>query len=334
MKKLLQTKEFVKELMIDAFKDAIPEVRELQTFPMIVRDIQLPEDKFSDDEENFGKVDSYHWLWLLPNGKAIIFSKSYGLCYLNRHPSKFEVLYDTRIKIWFDGYNNTSKVTSYIYQRPTQDENSYAESEGVAVEFLFTDSLVAVPPYFEALEANELVNISKQKQLLDSWKKTKHNLIGFEVSVFLNGFILESDYEYYKNLVQGIDRKQLALERGGRRVSNPVDFRIGENYASNPNKYLDIVHNLEERLESSNVNHLIAYLGQYRETCFPCFKNMEDLLSRRDKLFGCIKSDKEVKDFVAAHNKALIMAEKGTRVTAKAIVSGYSKENQPQVKLI
>ena len=334
MKKLLQTKEFVKELMIDAFKDAIPEVRELQTFPMIVRNIQIPEDKFSDDAEDFGKVDSYHWLWLLPNGKAITFSKSFGLCYLNRHPSKFEVLYDTSVKIWFDGYNNTSKVTSYIYQRPTQDDNSYAESEGVAVEFLFTDSLVNVPPYFEVLEANELVNISKQKQLLDSWKKTKHNLIGFEVPVFLNGFILESDYEYYKNLVLSID--MAGLEDGYRveRVSNPVDFRIGENYAFNPNKYRDMIFNLKIRVEDPNVNHLIAYLGQYRETHFPCFKNMEDLLSRRDELFGCIKSDKEVKDFVAAHNKALIMAEKGTRVTAKAIVSGYSKENQPQVKLI
>ena len=334
MKKLLQTKEFVKELMIDAFKNAIPEVRELQTFPMIVRDIQIPEDKFSDDEEDFGKVDSYHWLWLLPNGKAITFSKSYGLCYLNRHPSKFEVLYDTRIKILFDGYNNTSKVTSYIYRRPTQNENSYAESEGVAVEFLFTDSLVAVPPYFEALEANELVTVSKQKQLLDSWKKTNNNLIGFEVPVFLNGFILESDYEYYKKLVQGIDRKQLALERGGSRVSNPVDFRIGENYASNPNKYRDIVDNLEVRLNDANVKHLIAYLRQYRETCFPCFKDMEDLLSRRDELFVCSKSDEEVKAFVMAYNKAFIMAEKNTRVTARAVISGYDKENQPQVKLI
>lgn len=334
MKKLLQTKEFIKELMIDAFKDAIPDVREFQTFPMIVRDIQIPKDKFSDDVEDFGRSDSYHWLWLLPNGKAITFSKSYGLCYLKRHPEKFEVLYDTSIKIWFDGYNNTSKVTSYGYKRQSQYESSYTKCEGVAVEFLFTESLVKVPPYFEVLEADELVDTSRQKQLLDSWKNTNHNLIGFEVPVFLNGFILESDYEYYKNLVQSIDRKQLALERGGSRVSNPVDFRIGENYVSNPNKYRDIVDNLEDRLEDPNVNNLIAYWGQYRETHFPCFKNMEDLLSRRDELFGCSKSDAEVKAFVGAYNKALLMNEKKVRVTAKAIISRYDKEHQPLVKLI
>lgn len=41
-KKLLQTKELIRDLMIDAFKGAFPEVKEVSNFPIVVENFQIP----------------------------------------------------------------------------------------------------------------------------------------------------------------------------------------------------------------------------------------------------------------------------------------------------
>ena len=64
------------------------------------------------------------------------------------------------------------------------------------------------------------------------------------------------------------------------------------------------------------------------------FKNMEDLLSRRDELFVSSKSDEEIKAFVQDYDKKLWYDQMKHDVRAKVVITGYDAENRPQVKFL
>lgn len=56
-----QTKEFVKDLMISAFGNYLPELKKLESFPFIAR------------SELLGDNRGLFWIWMLPNGIAITY---------------------------------------------------------------------------------------------------------------------------------------------------------------------------------------------------------------------------------------------------------------------
>ena len=340
-KKLLQTKELIRDLMIDAFKGAFPEVKDVSNFPIVVENFQISEGGNSDGEEDddYLENDSFCWLWLLPNGKAITFSQSAGFGYLARQPEKFQALYNTTQRATYGDVLNTYVIGSYAYKRKTYAAKygySTNDYEDVAVEYQFTNSFAKIPEYFEVLEADDLGEASKERQVFDFWKNVDNELEGFEIPVSLNGFILESDYEYYKNLVSNVNLEQLREEyRRYDFISDPIDLKNGINYSeTQAYRYFDMIEYLQDKLKDSDNAHLIAYQGLDWEIRFPSFKNMEDLLSRRDELFASSKSDEEIKAFVQNYNTKLLYNEMEIDVKAKAIITGYDAENRPQAKLL
>lgn len=330
-KKLLQTKELIRDLMIDAFKYVLPEVKELQSFPMLVDNIILSKKESSD----FELKGDFYWLWLLPSKGAIIYSRYNGFCYLYRQPEKFTFLHDTTKRaLEF----NTYVVRSYAYKRPNKFldcAEPIVDFTGVAVEYQFTNTFAQIPEYFEVLEAEVLEDVDEKKKFLDSWKNAGNELEGFEIPVSLNGFILEADYEYYKNLVSNIDFEQLQKKyRDFDYISNPVDLENGIDYSKSPAcDYFGVIKSLKKRLKDTGNAHLTAYLGKDCEIRFPCFKNMEGLLSRRDELFASSKSDEEIKAFVHDYNNELLRRGMEVNLSAKAIITGYDAENRIQIKL-
>ena len=64
---LLQTKEYVKELMVYRFKSVIPSLEKTDNFPILVND--------------FMDKGILLWLWILPDGRVIYFSnnKKFGI---------------------------------------------------------------------------------------------------------------------------------------------------------------------------------------------------------------------------------------------------------------
>ena len=330
-KKLLQTKELIRDLMIDAFKYALPEVKNLQSFPMLVDNIILSEKESSDVK----LTEAYYWLWLLPSGCAIIYSRYNGFCYLHRQPEKFTFLHDTtKNALEFNKY----VVRSYAYKRPNKFldcAEPIVDFTGFAVEYQFTNAFAQIPEYFEVLEADVLEDVDEKKKFLDSWKNAGNELEGFEIPVSLNGFILESDYEYYKNLVSNIDLEQLQKKyRGSDNILDPVDLKNGVDYSKSfASEYIDVIKTLQDKLKDSGNAHLTVYLGEDCEIRFPCFKNMEDLLVRRDELFVPSKSDEEIKAFVQDYNKNLLQEGMKANLSAKAIITGYDAENRIQIKL-
>lgn len=336
-KKLLQTKELVRDLMIDAFQSAFPEIKELQSFPMLVDNIIL-----SQVENSHYKLDKdFYWLWLLPHGGTIIFPEDNGFCYLHHHPEKFTVLNDTTKNAQHNGSLRVNRyvIRSYAYKRPNKFlacTKPIVNFTGIAVEYQFINELVPIPKYFEVLEADVLADVDEKKKFLDSWKNAGNELEGLEIEIPLNGFILESDYKYYKNLVSNINIKQLQKKYDDfSPIPNPVDFKNGIDYSQcEADMYYDIVTSLQAKLKDSDNAHLIAYQGLDCEIHFPSFKNMKDLLSRRDELFVSSKSDEEIKVFVQDYNKKLLHDEMEIDVKAKAIITGYDAENRPQAKLL
>ena len=334
-KKLLQTKELIRDLMIDTFKSAHPEVKNLQSFPSLVNNIILSEQESSDNKLREG----YYWLWSLPSGGAIIYSRCKGFCYLQRQPVQVAFLRDeTQPAFSDDGCWNTYVIRSYAYRRSNKFLD-YAEPivdfTGVAVEYQFTNTFVQIPEYFEVLDADVLEDVDEKKKFLDSWKNADMELEGFEIPVSLNGFILESDYEYYKNLVSNINLEQLKIDYDKFGTEAFSDLENGADASVTQTcLYFNMVRSLQDKLKDSRRAHLIAYQGKDYEIRFPSFKNMEDLLSRRDELFVSSKSDEEIKAFVQDYDKKLWYDQMKHDVRAKVVITGYDAENRPQVKFL
>ena len=65
MKRLehLQTKEDIRQLMIDALHYAMPEINSYNNYPIIVSD--------DDNDSKINIEKNIYWLWILPDGKGI-----------------------------------------------------------------------------------------------------------------------------------------------------------------------------------------------------------------------------------------------------------------------
>lgn len=75
---LLQTKEYVKELMVYRFKSVIPSLEKTDNFPILVND--------------FMDKGILLWLWILPDGRAIYFSNNKKFGILIKCPDNIEVI--------------------------------------------------------------------------------------------------------------------------------------------------------------------------------------------------------------------------------------------------
>ncbi len=162
-----------------------------------------------------------------------------------------------------------------------------------------------------------------------------NELEGFEIPVLLKGFILESDYEYYKNLVSKINLEQLKIDydKFGTEAFSDLENGAGASVTQTC-LHFNMVRSLQDKLKDSSNAHLTADQGTDYEIRFPSFKNMEDLLSRRDELFVSSKSDEEIKAFVQGYDKKLWYDQMQFDVRAKVVITGYDAENRPQVKFL
>lgn len=66
----IQTKEDIRQLMIDALHYSIPEIKSYQNYPIIVTND-------NEDENSILKGGIYcYWLWILPNGSGVSYGKN------------------------------------------------------------------------------------------------------------------------------------------------------------------------------------------------------------------------------------------------------------------
>ena len=63
----IQTPEDIRRKMIDVFGKAMPLIKTLNSYPMIVID--------NPDSSKISQDLNIHWIWLLPNNEAITYGK-------------------------------------------------------------------------------------------------------------------------------------------------------------------------------------------------------------------------------------------------------------------
>lgn len=333
-KKLLQTKELIKESMLRLFGAAIPGLESLSTFPVLVA-----------DEQNYPR---FMWVWLIADNQFIVYSQNSGIQLMNERPPQLKnVVKPIVYQNSRDDFGNRWIVDTYSYTRETYDATTNGittvQSVGTAVEYCFTSLLTGTPDTFEVLEAAEASTVDKQTQ--DYLSRLNPELTGFIVPVTIYGFPLESDYEYYQQQLKGIDAYNLRLDYTHKETkSYPVDLKNGVDYSSKD--YL-LYYSTLYRIERFVCKHTFSVIRDTiatRQTIytFPKFKNMEDLLNRRDELFGCPMSDDDVKNFVKKYMAQVFTVknvcwnnEESLKmpIPAKAIISGYA-DGKPQFKLL
>ena len=326
-KKLLQTKELIKESMLRLFSSAISGLESLSTFPVLVADEQHD--------------PSFAWVWLIADNQFIVYSQDSGFQLMNERPPQLSPI---SYKRWRSRNGNRWIVDTYSYTRETYDATTNGittvQSVSIAIEYCFTSQFSTPPSRFEVLEAAEASTVDKQTQ--DYLSRLDPELTGFIAPVSIYGFPLESDYEYYKQLLKNIDETKLLIDYANTGAkSYPVDLKNGVDYYSKD--YLLYYSTLYR------VNHFIHTFSIIDETYarsriykFPNFKDMKDLLNRRDELFGCPMSDDDVKNFVKEYMAQVFTVKNVVRhnedelrmpIPAKAIISGYV-DGKPQFKLL
>lgn len=333
-KKLLQTKELIKESMLRLFGSAISGLESLSTFPVLVKN--------EDDDPSF------MWIWLIADNQFIVYSQNSGIRLMNERPRQLKnVVKPLVYQNSRDNVGNKWIVDTYSYTRETYDAATNGittvQSVGIAIEYRFTGLLTDTPNTFEVLEAAEASTVDKQTQ--DYLSRLNPELTGFIVPVTIYGFPLESDYEYYKQLLKGIDANDLRSNYEHKETkSYPVDLKDGVDYYSKD--YL-LYYSTLYRVERFVCRHTFSVIRESITTrqkiyTFPKFKNMEDLLNRRDELFGCPMSDDDVKNFVKKYMARIFTVknvawnneeELKMPIPAKAIISGYV-DGKPQFKLL
>ena len=329
-KKLLQTKELIKESMLRLFGAAIPGLESLSTFPVLVADEQHD--------------PSFAWVWLIADNQFIVYSQDSGFQLMNERPPQLSPI---SYKRWRSRNGNRWIVDTYSYTRETYDATTNGittvQSVSIAIEYCFTSQFSTPPSRFEVLEAAEASTVDKQTQ--DYLSRLDPELTGFIAPVSIYGFPLESDYEYYKQLLKNIDETKLLIDYANTGAkSYPVDLKNGVDYSSKD--YL-LYYSTLYRIERFVCKHTFSVIRDTiatRQTIytFPKFKNMEDLLNRRDELFGCPMSDDDVKNFVKKYmaqvftvKNVCLNNEESLKmpIPAKAIISGYA-DGKPQFKLL
>ena len=328
-KKLLQTKELIKESMLRLFGSAISGLENLSTFPIPV-----------EDEDS---TPSFTWVWLIADNQFIVYFQDSGFQLMNECPPQLSPIY---YKKWRDGNGNKWIVDTYSYTRETYDAATNGittvQSVSVAIEYCFTSQLTESPDYFEVLEAAEASTVDKQTQ--DYLSRLNPELTGFIVPVTIYGFPLESDYKYYQQQLKDINAYDLRVDYAYKETkSYPVDLKDGVDYSSKDFLlYYSTLYRVEHFVHWHQFSIVVGSLTQQRIYTFPNFKDMEDLLNRRDELFGCPMSDDDVKNFVKEYMAQVFTvknvvwnneAELRIPIPAKAIISGYA-DGKAQFKLL
>ena len=332
-KKLLQTKELIKESMLRLFGAAIPGLESLSTFPVLVA-----------DEQNYPR---FMWVWLIADNQFIVYSQNSGIRLMNERPPQLKnVVKPIVYQNSRDDFGNRWIVDTYSYTRKTYDATTNGittvQSVGIAVEYCFTSLLTGTPDTFEVLEAAEASAVDKQTQ--DYLSRLNPELTGFIVPVTIYGFPLESDYEYYQQQFKDIKAYDLRMDYAYNEAkSYPVDLKNKVDYSKKDFLlYYSTLYRVEEFVHRHPFSIVEDNYAQPTIYTFPKFKNMKDLLNRRDELFGCPMSDDDVKNFVKEYMARIFTVknvywnnedELKEPIRTKAIISGYV-DGKPQFKLL
>ena len=184
---LLQTKEYVKELMVNRFKSVIPSLETMDSFPFLAN--------------NFIDKGTLLWLWMLPDGRVIYFSNNKKFGILVKCPDNIEAISS-------DFSTKSFKIYDAVYWRKVYDETkddgksfNTCRGEGLVVQFLYQDyaELLAMQ-YVEALDCEKReTSANKQtfskRQLLANREKQPFKLR-------VDGFLLSEDYEKVADFIK------------------------------------------------------------------------------------------------------------------------------------
>lgn len=326
-KRLLQTKEHIRELMLERIGDAIPGVKDLSTFPFVTYSI------YKEDYPYF------MWIWLIGNNQAITYSQIAGFTLIDECPKKLSPICGRYRE---DDLGNRIVVDNYSYNRETYDAATdriiTVPCQGIAVEYRFNEryDLRFKPDYFRVMEAEYAKSVDKRVKFIETYNR--NDLIGFPGIIWLYGFPLESDCKYYKHLLNGVDTSDLktVYESTGTKFY-PVKFNNGVDYSQKSFQYYcKVIERIQSFVHRDSLRQHNSINDSSELYKFPKFKDMNDLLKRRDELFGCPMSDDDVKNFIKDYMRRVftIGGSIYTPIGISAIISGYDTNNEPQFKLL
>lgn len=351
---LLQTKEYVKELMVNYFKSAIPSLEKVDNFPFLAN--------------NFMDNKKLLWLWLLPDGRAIYFSDNRNFGVLVKCPDKIEAISPD----FAAEHSPSCKIYDAIYYRKVYDKKkddgkSYntCPGEGLVVEFLYEnyDELLALQ-YVEAMDCEKKGRYADQQTTFSNrmlWKN--HENRPFQLRI--DGFLLSEDYEkivdfnkmhkttltpdveeYEKNpwskkLFDTFKTTFFPLEYSFSQIdlADPFHFdfnrRKGFIYRNMLNVFLEKGNSLrvidnskkscfEHQSWSDNGENAPKVIY-----CFPAVKNLETLFERQKEFFAKEKSAQEIREFYES-----LVCGFAWRKYADLIIIGHDEKGNPQFRLL
>ena len=135
MKQLLQTKEDIRSIMIEAFSPTLPELKKLSSsYPIIA----IAKDKDALLDDNY----TLFWIWMLPNNQAITYGEN------NENRFIFYPVYPSPIKLANIGNEAYFKSSAELN---SANEDDYTHLCVKKITFMqddmnFTDKVIVVLP--------------------------------------------------------------------------------------------------------------------------------------------------------------------------------------------
>ena len=349
---LLQTKEYVKELMVYRFKSVIPSLEKTDNFPILVND--------------FMDKGILLWLWILPDGRAIYFSNNKKFGILIKCPDNIEVISSNFSTESFKIYD--AVYWRRVYDKTKDDGKSFntCQCEGFVVEFLYKDyaELLAMQ-YVEALDCKKREK-STEKQTVFSKRQLLANCENKPFKLRIDGFLLSEDYEkvadfikkhegtttppkieeyekdpWIKNIFDTFRTAFLAPGYLGHKFNmslvglNEDNIRHWQSFACKEmqeiflekGSCLCVLSNAkaspyEREIWSVDGNPKVIYR-------FPAVKNLETLIERQKDFFAKEKSAQEIREFYEKFTSGFIW-----RTEVDMIISGHDENGNPQFLLL
>lgn len=352
---LLQTKEYVKELMVNRFKSVIPSLETMDSFPFLAN--------------NFIDKGTLLWLWMLPDGRVIYFSNNKKFGILVKCPDNIEAISS-------DFSTESFKIYDAVYWRKVYDETkddgksfNTRRGEGLVVQFLYQDyaELLAMQ-YVEALDC-EKRETSANKQTVFSKRQLLANREKQPFKLRVDGFLLSEDYEkiadfikkhedtttppkieeyekdpWINNIFETFRTAFLAPGYLGERQQFNMSLDgVNEDYIRCWRSYvykemqkiflekgsrLSVLSNADaspyerERLVGGRNNPKVIYR-------FPVVENLETLIEHQKDFFAKEKSAQEIREFYEKFTSGFIW-----RTEVDMIISGHDENGNPQFRLL
>lgn len=297
MEKLLQTKEYVKELMMNRFKSVFPDLDTVENFPILVKNFIY---------ENVG----YLWLWLLPNGKAVYYSfdlRKTELGLLKQYPDSVTVLPEYTGNSDYDIYD--AEYWRRVYDKTKDDGVSYTlqKEQGFVVEFFYNKSAFEKGDEYQRLisiEDVESVNAIKRESCEDNQNifKNRESQRRYEnkpCRLKVEGFLFSADFDEYSSVFE--KHKNEYQKNGKIKLPVKIDmsfpskilFNQFHNYSSEGD-YSDYFREFEKVLALGDHLQVLYGTEVYH---FPKIRDFDELVAHQKEFFATPKSNQEIRQF-------------------------------------